>query len=397
MILRVGTFTAQGEALVHQILGEWQEIIPQYRDKEIPLEQWTGECFTKRLPILFVGACGIAVRAIAPFVKDKLSDSAVLVMDERGQYVIPLLSGHMGGANELAMQIAKRAGATPVLTTATDVEGLFSVDVFAKENGLRIMNREGIREVSAKLLRGELVTITWDTDVTYSWNHKGRVDQCLRYQKQEDKISKNQEQEHRTHRNKIYENENQENRDYVIQNEGKQTGDDETGMPTGLRFVPFETKDVDIRIITKKSFGQMDGMTQKLLLLAKEFVLGIGCKKGKSFSELDAFLKEHVPWKLEDEIYAIASIDLKAREEGLWELAQYYHIPFRTYSAQALEGVEGDFSESGFVREKTGVGNVCERAAMYAAGDGGTLLQKKVAADGMTVAVVQRKPVIHFT
>ncbi|MBQ9488638.1 MAG: hypothetical protein IJU80_01755, partial [Lachnospiraceae bacterium] len=69
------------------MIEEWREVIPQYRRKEIPLEQWTGECFAKHLPILFVGACGIAVRAISPFVKDKLSDSAVLVMDEKGKYV----------------------------------------------------------------------------------------------------------------------------------------------------------------------------------------------------------------------------------------------------------------------------------------------------------------------
>jgi len=353
VILRICTFTAQGEALAHRMLEEWQEIIPQYRRKDTPLEQWTGECFAKHLPILFVGACGIAVRAIAPFVKDKLSDSAVLVMDERGQYVIPLLSGHMGGANELAEQIAKQVGATPVLTTATDVEGLFSVDVFAKKNGLRIMNREGIREVSAKLLRGEAVTITWDDQVTCAQ----QVDEL----------------------------------------KGQGQAETETGfLPKGIQVVPFETKDVDIRIVTRNGLGQLEEKTQKLLLLAKEYLLGIGCKKGKSFLELDTFLREHISWKLEDEIYAIASIDLKTREEGLWELAQYYHIPFMTYSAEALESVEGDFSESEFVREKTGVANVCERAAMYAAGEGGALIQKKEAENGMTVAVARRKPVIYL-
>ncbi len=359
MILRIVTFTAQGEALAHRMIEEWREVIPQYRKKEIPLEQWTGECFAKHLPILFVGACGIAVRAISPFVKDKLSDSAVLVMDEKGKYVIPLLSGHMGGANELAIQIAKKICATPVLTTATDVEGLFSVDVFAKNNGLRVMNREGIREVAGKLLRGETVTITWDDQVRCELKKEGQEE--------------------------------------LKQIEQEPVAETVTRLlPKGIRFVPFETKDVDIRIVTKKSLGQMEEKTQKLLLLAKEYLLGIGCKKDKSFSELDGFLKEHVAWKLEEEIHAIASIDLKAREEGLWELAQYYHLPFMTYSAEELASVEGEFSESEFVREKTGVANVCERAAMYAAGEGGELIQKKEASNGMTVAVSRRVPVIRF-
>ena len=140
-------------------------MIPQCRNGELPLKQWTGECFAKHLPILFVGACGIAVRTMAPFVQDKLTDSAVLVMDEKGKYVIPILSGHVGGANALAKKIAERIGAEAVLTTATDVEGLFSVDAFAVEHGLRIVNRDGIRRVSAKLLRGERVRIAWETGI----------------------------------------------------------------------------------------------------------------------------------------------------------------------------------------------------------------------------------------
>ena len=165
LILRVCTFTAQGEALARKTFEEWTEMIPQYRSADVSLEQWTGACFEKHLPILFIGACGIAVRAIAPFVRDKLSDSAVLVMDEQGRFIIPILSGHVGGANALAKKLADKTGAVLVLTTATDVEGTFSVDVFAMENGLQIKNRDGIRKVSAKLLRGEKVTITWEDGI----------------------------------------------------------------------------------------------------------------------------------------------------------------------------------------------------------------------------------------
>ena len=84
--------------------------------------------------IIFVGATGIAVRSIAPYVKDKFYDPAVLVIDELGRYVIPLLSGHVGGANELAQYIGGALFATPIITTATDINGAFAVDVFAKKH-----------------------------------------------------------------------------------------------------------------------------------------------------------------------------------------------------------------------------------------------------------------------
>ncbi len=346
MILRVCTFTAQGEALARKIFEEWQEMIPQYRSADVSLEQWTGACFEKHLPVLFVGACGIAVRAIAPFVKDKLSDSAVLVMDEQGRFIIPILSGHVGGANALAKKLAGRMGAIPVLTTATDVEGLFSVDVFAMENGLQIKNRDGIRKVSAKLLRGEKVTITWEDGIQAEMS--------------------------------------------------KGNGEERTALPEGLIFVPFSSETADVRIVTKQGLARHTELSQSLLLIAKEYVVGIGCKKGKTFEEFDAFLKQSLQEGWMEKTCAIVSIDLKAREEGIWELAQYYHLPFVTYPASELQKVQGEFTESEFVRETTGVANVCERAALCHAGAGGELIQKKTASQGMTVAVARRKTILHF-
>ena len=118
---------------------------------------WTAEHFQKDDGMIFVGACGIAVRSIAPQVASKKSDPAVLVVDECGQFVISLLSGHLGGANALTLETAEILEAQPIVTTATDLHKRFAVDVFAKKNGCEIFFMKAAKEVSAALLAGESV------------------------------------------------------------------------------------------------------------------------------------------------------------------------------------------------------------------------------------------------
>ena len=103
---------------------------------------------------MFVGAAGIAVRSIAPWVRDKRTDPAVLCVDELGRFVVPLLSGHIGGANALALRLAEGLGAVPVVTTATDVNGRFSVDAWAARQGLFLDSMKAAKAVSAAILEG---------------------------------------------------------------------------------------------------------------------------------------------------------------------------------------------------------------------------------------------------
>ena len=124
------------------------------------LKDWVEEGFKDNTTLIFIGAAGIAVRAIAPFVKDKLSDSAVIVIDDNAQNVIPLLSGHAGGANKTAVILAELLNAQPVITTSSDINDAFSADVFAEENRLKIINRDGIKKVSAKAIEGKAISLS---------------------------------------------------------------------------------------------------------------------------------------------------------------------------------------------------------------------------------------------
>ena len=123
------------------------------------LRGWTGKRFQDSEALIFISASGIAVRAIAPFVKDKFSDPAVVSVDEAGRFVVPLLSGHMGGANDLARRVAGLTGGQAAVSTATDVNGLFAVDQWAREQSLVLCEREKAKAVSAALLEGKPVAV----------------------------------------------------------------------------------------------------------------------------------------------------------------------------------------------------------------------------------------------
>ena len=123
----------------------------------LPLDKTVyGACFSSMDALIFVAACGIAVREIAPYVKSKKTDPAVVCIDEAGRFVIPLLSGHIGGANALAERMAEKLGATAVVTTATDVRGKFSVDAWAARHSCAISDMGLAKAVSAAILERDV-------------------------------------------------------------------------------------------------------------------------------------------------------------------------------------------------------------------------------------------------
>ena len=307
-----------------------------------------------RAAFIFIGAAGIAVRYIATWVKDKFTDSPVLVLDEKGQYVIPLLSGHIGGAVSLADEIGQRTGAVPVHTTATDVQGKFAADVFAEENGLLITDRKMAKEISAAVLEEERIACYIKSS---RYRVCGRVPENL----------------------------------FICR----------TLSETNAYRYRIIISDDDVREKDEKGSSQPHAEDVRkegtLLLKPKNITAGIGCRKGISEELLEEGLSRIL--KLHGleigQVERIASIDLKKEEEALLALSEKYQIPFFTYTADDLGKIPGVTSGSEFVKKTTGVDNVCERAALLCC-ENGTLVQGKCIRDGMTAALARRPLEIRF-
>lgn len=324
------------------------------------LSAWSGDRFGDSEALIFVGACGIAVRAVAPWVRDKFRDPAVVAVDEGGRFVIPLLSGHVGGANRLARLLAGSLGAVPVITTATDVSGKFAVDVFAAENGCAISDRRLAKEISAAVLAGERIPLLSDFPL------EGEFPREIYVCKKTAAGGKNLA--------------------------GSAAGGESPAGPAA----ELEEQTGGLRIRITLSDRGRDG---ELRLIPRAAVLGMGCRRGVSEEELwraaeRALGEAGVDWR---GLRALASVDLKKNEEGLIRLAARLQVPFLTFSAEELNRLPGEYSSSDFVKRTAGVDCVCERAAMAAAclgGGRGRLAAGKRAFGPVTAAVAAAEQTI---
>lgn len=287
------------------------------------LSSWTAKVFSRDDALVYVGATGIAVRAIAPHVADKFTDPAVVCIDEMGRIAVPLLSGHVGRANDLARTIARITGGIAAVSTATDLNGLFAVDSWARANDLAIVERAVAKEISAALLSGETVGVSSSVPL-------------------------------------------------------------EGPLPQGLVFA--EEGELGIRIGIE---ADRQPFARTLHLVPRLVVVGVGCRRGTD----PAVLGQAVSHALDNALVmpqavgSIASIDVKSDEQAVADLARQYACDLQFFTAEELAAVVGDFEESTFVRTQVGVGNVCERAALAAAGADGALLLSKQAGNGTTVAL----------
>lgn len=158
------SFTDRGEKIAEKLTDDFGAYADRC-NKGISLRDWTRKAFAEADTVVFIGACGIAVRAIAPYVVSKVTDPAVIVIDECGDFVISLLSGHLGGANDMTRRIADSLGSTPVITTATDRNDVFAVDEWSKRQHAEVLEPNKIVLVSSKILDGKDVSVRTDFDM----------------------------------------------------------------------------------------------------------------------------------------------------------------------------------------------------------------------------------------
>lgn len=151
-------FTERGRALADTLCAQTGGTVSCTRDG-VTLNDWTASRFPVARALVYVGAAGIAVRAVAPHLLSKVSDPAVVAVDEGGRFAVPIASGHLGGANALSREIARLTGGVAVVTTATDVGGVFAVDDWARTQNCAVVNPARIKTVSGRLLSGEQITL----------------------------------------------------------------------------------------------------------------------------------------------------------------------------------------------------------------------------------------------
>lgn len=330
------------------------EALPEVSMKET-VKACVDEYFEQVDAIVFVTASGIAVRSVAEHLTHKSKDPAIVCMDECSKHVISLVSGHAGGANALTQMLADVMWATPVITTATDVEGQFSIDDYAREHNLVVTDWAKAKAISAEVLAAGAEPVRVNEAEVLQEEEKYACGICKEQKSTGIDMGK-------------------------IENDGCENGIDVQRLQIGSYQVVITPQDVSVD-------------AQTLQLIPRCIVAGVGCKKGMPVDKIEhaaqeAFAKAGL--RIEA-LCAVASIDLKKEEVGLQEFCEIRNVPFETYAAEELQAVPGIYSASEFVSGVTGVDNVCERSAVkYASEHGandGELLLRKQAQDGVTVAL----------
>jgi cobalt-precorrin 5A hydrolase len=308
-----------------------------------PIESDLNALFERLWPeaggFICIMATGIVVRMVAPLLEAKDSDPAVVVMDDTGKFAISLLSGHLGGANELAERCAFTTGARAVITTATDVNGLPSFDMLAKENGWVIEDISKVKILNSLLLDDEKIAVVDDTGLVRSFFHGlGRL---------------------------------QFHESFVagLRSEAK-----------GFLFVTNSIIPPQLRAETL------------LVLRPKNLVLGVGCNSGTSADEIEGVILSNMKrlFLSPASIAAIATAEAKRSEPGLMEAAERFAVPLICYPSNELNEIDAPSPLSEHALAAIGATGVAEPAAILAS-DGGKLLLKKVKSGNVTLAIAVKE------
>ncbi|WP_336076669.1 cobalt-precorrin 5A hydrolase [Paenibacillus sp. 203] len=291
--------------------------------------------------ILFI-SLGAVVRMIAPILVDKKVDPAVVVIDDRGEHVISVLSGHLGGANELTRHVAAVLGARAVITTASDVQGTIPVDMFGRELGWVVDSFDKATPVSAAVVNEEPVALIQETGERNWWRYDKPVPGHIKV--------------------------------YASTAEALQE-------PFNAALV------VSDRLLEPEEEEQL--LSNGVLYRPKSLVLGIGCNRGTALEELEAGVLDTLQeLRLSvKSVRNIATIDLKKDEEGLLALCAKYGWELVTYTPSELNKVQLP-NPSETVFKYTGAYGVSEPSALLSSGADHWLLEKKKSGN-MTLSVAR--------
>jgi cobalt-precorrin 5A hydrolase len=289
---------------------------------------------------IFIMATGIVVRVLAPLIQGKTRDPAVVVVDDLGKNAISLLSGHIGGANELTCKIARIIQANPVITTATDVNRVPAIDVMAMENGLTIENPGAIKNVNMALVKKKQI------DVHDPFNFIEKKLLSLK--------------------------------------------------TASFRKLPYNIKqisqqfDINRNPILYIDDAVVDLPSQVLVLRPPTLAAGIGSNRGTDSQEINDLLRQVLDTNhlALSSLTCLASIDVKNDEAGLIEVAKTLGLPLIFYGREELNQVTGIKNPSAVVEKHIGVKSVCEAAAILASRNG-MLIVPKNSTKNVTVAIAR--------
>ena len=315
------------------------------------LSEWIGPLFAQYREIVFFVSLGAVVRLIAPHLKGKDKDPAVLVIDEAAQFVIPVLSGHLGGANACAERLAALLGARPVLTTASDVSQTIAVDILGRELGWRVeASKEALTRAAAAVVNGEPVAFVQEVGKTNWWPHATPLAGNITLFKRIEEVP-----------------------------------------PGAYAAVLWVTQ--------REISAAMPQAAAHLIVYrppATRLALGIGCDRGTSLATLQAALEQALALTGIDgsRIDVATSIDKKSDEAAILQLAARHDWPLSFFSAEMLATVEVP-NPSATVLKHMGTPAVSEAAALLAVAPGGRLLLEKfkyLGSDGKnaTLSIAER-------
>jgi cobalt-precorrin 5A hydrolase len=329
--------TKHGSAIARKLEGD-RYISAKFRTDEpanyfeTPIKELTAEIWPRYDALVYVVSLGAVVRTIAPYLKDKHVDPAVIVVDDKAQYAISVLSGHVGGANELTEKIAGTLAAQAIITTASDVGKTVPVDILGRELGWSTERDENITKVSAAVVNEEPIAFVQETGEKTWWKR-------------------------------------------------------ETPLPKNIKITTLEdARSFKAVLLVTDRLIEDPILERAVIYRPKSLVLGIGCDRGVACGEVEEFvqtiLREHrLSFKC---VRNVATIDVKRDEVGLREFCEKYKLELVCYTSDQLREVKAP-NPSATVEKYVGTPGVSEPAAILSSC--GELIVPKQKTSMLTLAV----------